>query len=406
MQDEPRTPTRERAPRSGRTVALAIVGVAVLVWAGLLALVGLSGDDEAQSAGTTTAAATRTTQPEPDSARVPRIQGAAERLRAAAIGAPVVVENVERAALPALIDRLQSDNAPDAKLVAATDDALHLMGVLTPDQDYEKIVEGGLSGQVAGIYDPKTDRLYLVTTGTARATDSTVLHEVVHAIQDKRYDLEAVVFRQRPNDGDGATAAQAVAEGDATEVQTRYIEERGAGAALEEFGNALSQLDGVPADQRSLPTFLQRSVEFPYIAGSEFIKRVRAAGGEAAVDRAFKNPPKSTLAIMKPELYLTGKDAPRRVVVRRPAAGFTRTMNTTFGAADLLALTGDSRIAEAWQGGRLAVDRNGANRTLTILIATSNPRALATGLRASLPESATVRVTGSIVTATNTAPVG
>ncbi len=406
---EPDTPHNDRA-QALRALG-ALVGVAALVVAMLGVLVwqypSPARSRVAQPAGTTsttvaTTAAASTTSAMPDDSRVPAIQADAERLRAATLGAPVAVEHLDRGGLKQLLDRLiaEDDNPAQAK---ATDDALHLLGLLTPAQDLETITRAGLDAQIAGLYDPKTDKLYVVDGTKVQATQSTLLHEIVHAVQDKRYDLEGTIFKSRPTDADGQSAAQAVAEGDATEVQMRYIQEGGLGVALDELGGSIGLISEAPRSGLTMPDFLQRGATFPYITGSEFIAAVRKKGGEKAVDRAFRNPPKSTLAIMKPGIWLTGHDTPTAVTLPRPTTGATRTLSTTFGAADLWAMLNDRTLAESWRGGRLAVDRTGARAAMTLVIASVRPLDLAAGLRKLLPPTARVTVTGAIVTATNAA---
>lgn len=339
-----------------------------------------------------------------DSVRIPDLQSEAEELRAITLGAPVTAVRLDRERLGALIKEI-SERDPDPATSGGADDALHLIGALTRAQSLEQIMTKGLEGQVAGLYDPDTDKLYLIRTKGFDATDSTIVHEIVHALQDHRYDLDTLM-KSDPADSDGETAAQSVVEGDATEVQSRWIERAGLAAALAELSGTMGQLAGTSADSLALPQFLQRSLEFPYMSGSEFVKAVRADGGERAVDRAFRHPPRTTLAIMKPELYLRGRDAPEPVAAPPTVPGSRRVFNTTFGAADLWALIGDESLAETWLGGRIVVDRDGARGTMHLALLSSRPRQVAVALRTQLPRTAKVDVEGKLVTATNAGPLG
>jgi len=340
----------------------------------------------------------------PDSVRIPDLQAQSEELREISLGRPVDATRLERERLGALIKEI-SERDPDPSLSKGADDALHLIGALEGEQSLEAIMEKGLEAQVAGLYDPKTDRLYLIRTAEFDATDSTIVHEIVHALQDHRYDLDALI-RPNPSDADAQTAAQSVAEGDATEVQTRYIQRAGAAAALSELSGTLGQLSGASPDQILLPRFLQRSMEFPYTSGAEFVRAVRDAGGEDAVDRAFRTPPRTTLAIMDPQRYLSGRDAPVAVPVPPVEPGSRRVFDTTFGAADVWALIGDRRVAESWRGGRITVDRIGNRRQMHLAIVAESPGVLAAALRTSLPGSATVEVRGRTVVATSAQSLG
>ena len=50
---------------------------------------------------------------------------------------------------------------------AAWDDALHLLGVLKPDQRLEQVERSELTGQVAGLYVPASGRLYVLGSAGA-----------------------------------------------------------------------------------------------------------------------------------------------------------------------------------------------------------------------------------------------
>jgi hypothetical protein len=75
-------------------------------------------------------------------------------------------------------------------------------------------------------------------------------------------------------------------------------------------------------------------------------------------------------------------------------------VDTTFGAEDLVALTGDSALARRWRGGRLVVDRlpTGATRTRVLLAVRGNRVEVVLALAKALPRSA--RVGGTVVPGT------
>jgi len=92
-----------------------------------------------------------------------------------------------------------------------------------------------LTGQVAGLYVPQSGRLYVLGSGGA-APRSVIAHEVTHALQDEHFHLTRGAFAPHPRDHDGELAAQALVEGDATEVQSRYIATLSAGDVIGELG--------------------------------------------------------------------------------------------------------------------------------------------------------------------------
>ena len=144
-----------------------------------------------------------------------------------------------------------------------------------------------------------------------------IAHEVVHALQDEHFKLTRGPFAPRPRDHDGELAAQALVEGDATEVQTRYVASLSALDLIGELGADARRACHRGVAAGGVP-FLQRQLEFPYTAGQEFVRALRARGGQRLLDRAFRHPPRTTAAVLDPARYLAGDPPPRRVV-RLPA---------------------------------------------------------------------------------------
>jgi hypothetical protein len=269
---------------------------------------------------------------------------------------------------------------------AGWDEALHLLGVLKPGQSLEEVERRELAGQVAGLYVPRGARLYVLGTGGS-APRSVIAHEVVHALQDEHFKLTRGPFAPRPRDHDGELAAQALVEGDATEVQSRYVAGLSPIDLIGELGRTLGALPrGTSA---GTAPFLQRELVFPYTAGQEFVRALRARGGLRLLDRAFRHPPRTTAAVLDPARYLAG-DPPAQAV-RLPAASYR--FATSFGAQDLVALTGERGLARNWLGGRLGV----GSRGLDLRLVTRAAAAAAAALRRALPGSAAVAFRGRLV---------
>jgi hypothetical protein len=274
----------------------------------------------------------------------------------------------------------------DPRNDAAWDDALHLLGVLGRGQSLAAIERQELTAQVAGLYVPQSGRLYVLGSGGA-APRSVIAHEVTHALQDEHFQLTRGAFAPHPRDRDGQLAAQALAEGDATDVQSRYVAQLSPAALVGELARTLGSL---PADTGPGPVaFLQRELLYPYAAGEAFVRALRGRGGQRLLDRAFRHPPRTTAAVLDPARYLAGDPPARRVVLpqRRYA------LATTFGAEDLVALTGKDGLARGWLGGRLGIGPQG----LQLRLATRGAEAVAAALKEVLPARATVASNGQLV---------
>jgi hypothetical protein len=318
----------------------------------------------------------------------------AQTLRGLRLLHPLQVHVLGQRAMAAALHRAETAS-PDPTSAPPWDDALHLLGVLRPQQRLAAVMAAELQGQVAGFYDPSTKTLDVLRAGGG-APPSVVVHETTHALQDQHFNLSAGAFHERAADADGALAAHSLAEGDAVDVQDRYLIQAGLVAQVEEGLSALGQLAGRTGP--GIPPYLERRLLFPYAAGQPFVAALRQRGGERLVNRAFRHPPRTTAAILFPARYLAGNPPGVAVAVPAPHAGERRTLRTTFGAGDLDALTGEIPVARLWLGGVLAVDRAPGHRALWLRVAASAPRRVAAALRHVLPPRDSVSVAGRTVT--------
>lgn len=309
----------------------------------------------------------------------------AEQLRGLGTTQPLAISTLDAAGLRrVVVSELEHERRPRSD--AAWDDALHLLGVLRRGQSLEAVERRALEGQVAGLYVPRNGRLYVLGSGGS-APRSVVAHEVVHALQDEHFHLTRGPFASRPRDHDGELAALALIEGDATEVQSRYVAALSPLDLLSELGRTLGAIPS--GEAASDVPYLQRRLIYPYTAGQEFVRALRARGGQRLLDRAFRHPPRTTAAVLDPARYLAGDPPPQPVAL--PAGTFT--FSTTFGAEDLVALTGRERLARGWLGGRLGVGPSG----LHLRLATRGAAAVAAALERVLPSAAAVAFHGQLV---------
>ena len=135
--------------------------------------------------------------------------------------------------------------------------------------------------------------------------------------------------------------------------------------------------------------YLQRELVYPYNAGQEFVKALREQGGQRLLDRAFRHPPRTTAAVLDPSRYLAGD--PPAAKVELPAEKYA--LETTFGAEDLIALTGRDGLARSWLGGRIGVGPRG----LELRLATRRAASVAAALEDVMPAAAAVGFRGQLV---------
>lgn len=169
--------------------------------------------------------------------------------------------------------------------------------------------------QIAGFYDPETGQIYVIAgTGPMGQLERlTYAHEFTHALQDQHFDLEALGLRDDADevyDDEYLSAIQALIEGDATLTERRFMN------TYYSVGDmAMLLQESLEVDTTvlaSAPGILRESLMFPYNYGETFVRALYDAGGQAAVDAAFADPPLSTEHILHPERYRSG-DMPQIV---------------------------------------------------------------------------------------------
>jgi hypothetical protein len=135
------------------------------------------------------------------------------------------------------------------------------------------------------------------------------------------------------------------------------------------------------ADRRFLnafPPILIKSLSFPYTSGVDFVLDLYRDDGFAAIDAAWRDPPRSTEHILHPERYRAG-DEPQIVAL----APLTETLGDGWELVDedilgefflreyldqQLATTLARRVAEGWGGDRYAVYWNEAEDALVMAL--------------------------------------
>jgi hypothetical protein len=256
------------------------------------------------------------------------------------------------------------DRSEPARARAVEEELLELLGLLPPGSSLRK-EEASLFGEgVAGYYDPRTGRLKVVAgsgTSTRALTETTLAHELTHALEDQRFHL--LDDQSSAGGDDGALARLALVEGTATEIMTRYA------ARYIPRGELLaSALGSAFAPTGDLPPFEETQTVFPYVAGQAFVSYLlgRAGGRWALVDDAEKlRPPASTEQVMHPERYLRA-DQPKPVrIAAGPVlgAGWTRVHAGSWGefaTRELLADGGGGgaeAAAAGWGGDRVELWR-------------------------------------------------
>jgi hypothetical protein len=218
---------------------------------------------------------------------------------------------------PGLIARVKDHVTRELPPEAIRDEglALQLFGFIPTKFDYEAAEYALLQDQLAGYYEPADGTMYMAADLGDEEAEATLAHELVHALQDQRWNLEQR-SKYRPGDGDHSEVVSALAEGDATSAMFDVMIAR---AAPGTGKTAVDLPDDVFAEQiragmndgpgAGAPHVMRTSLAAPYIYGTLFVHALRRRGGWDAVNRAWDDPPTTTEQILHMDKWLAHEAA-------------------------------------------------------------------------------------------------
>lgn len=141
--------------------------------------------------------------------------------------------------------------------------------------------------KLAGWYEIDTARLVLVEGRSEAFSRGALTHELLHALQDQNWNL--LSLQQQALTTDQKRALEGLIEGEAML------------AVAELLDYDFEQHTRLPATGPIERSRYEKI--FNYGSGLKFVNWLRSKGGWAAVDQAWKNPPRSTAQVLHPEGY-------------------------------------------------------------------------------------------------------
>jgi hypothetical protein len=159
--------------------------------------------------------------------------------------------------------------------------------------DSQEAISETQSSSVAGFYSPRNDAITIITPSpdSPRIDNATLVHELVHALQDQHYDLTSEKYRGETQDGD--LAIDGAVEGDAKYVELLYRDRCGVEwecvATPAAAGGGGAGGSGGGPNLGILLTIFQ-----PYSDGPVYVHDRVQEGGWEAVDELLEDPPEST----------------------------------------------------------------------------------------------------------------
>ena len=200
--------------------------------------------------------------------------------------------------------------------------------VVGQDRDATTVLDEGFAGNVQGYYSLRDDQIVIVSDAAQPTIDkNTLVHELVHALQDQRFGIEYNAETTDANQG-----YESVVEGPAELVEELYFKRCDTEWSCVRPGDAAGSSDLEPG--------IELQVLVPYVQGKAFVDTVRGQDGWEAVDELHERPPESSTQVIHPEKYPDMEPA-NVTVADRSTDAWSR-----LGASDiaqLLGVAGDRR---------------------------------------------------------------
>lgn len=221
---------------------------------------------------------------------VSRSMARVEYLREREFDEDVAVEIISREDLN---DRFEQDDHPTdfRTFDNGKFEALFMVG---SDTDSLQVQQENAGASILGFYEPDNDTIKMVAEdGTLRIDDETTLgHELEHALQDQLWNLSAITAETR----DSFNGKNSLVEGDASLLDSMYGERCGAEWECLSTGN-----DGL--SQSDLHYGIYFMEFFRYADGEVFVTHHYDRGGWDAVDAMFEAPPDTAVEVIYPDRY-------------------------------------------------------------------------------------------------------
>jgi hypothetical protein len=186
-------------------------------------------------------------------------------------------------------------------------------GLIPPDYDLRRLFVDLMEEQIAAYYDPVSKVMVVGDWLPPEQQQAALMHELVHALQDREISLEAFVT-PRAGQGDQLLARQALIEGEAVALMLNLL--------LKAQGLELNSLPDLGAVRSavvagtvgpaiaSAPKFLRELLIFPYVDGLNFVFQWSKRQPWSAMPALYRDPPRSTAQILRPEKRLVTREDP------------------------------------------------------------------------------------------------
>jgi hypothetical protein len=230
--------------------------------------------------------------------RVQKYVDFVEKERGLHFAHPVYVDFLSDAAFTKQVtsgrDELSDDDAKELDQYAGM---LRALGLVEGDVDLFG-QSNELHGKgIIGFYSYEDERLRIRGTEITPAVESTIVHELTHALQDQNFDLGARFEElDKADDANSSAAAsgfRALVEGDARRIEGVWRDQlsKKERAALDKEQRAGQR--GFEQNAKDVPEVMVTMLAAPYELGQALLAVAVQQGGDSAVDDLFRSPPRT-----------------------------------------------------------------------------------------------------------------
>jgi hypothetical protein len=185
---------------------------------------------------------------------------------------------------------------------------LRAVGVTSGPLDLKAALDQVNDAGTLAYYDPNDQTVRIRGTQMTVGLRVTLAHELTHALQDQHFHIGRLL--DEAEDSGQADARRALAEGDASRIEDRYVKDELSAAEQDEYHAELQgEIDRSEEDTGGVPDFLAAAFSAPYALGPPFVQLLEDHGGNRGVDEGFHRPPSTEEHLFDPASYLAHEGA-------------------------------------------------------------------------------------------------
>ena len=210
------------------------------------------------------------------------------------------------------------DRKYPAAEVQAEQKAMIAWGLVPADFDLRTFFLDLMEEQAAAYYDPVAKVMVLADWLTPEQQEAALLHELVHALQDREIPLDRFIAPSRGR-GDQLLAREALIEGEAVALSLDLVL-KSQGLDLQKVPD-LASVQQLIATQSAgpvidrAPRYIKDLLLFPYTHGLAFVHQWRQRQPWSAMSTLYRDPPRSTTQILHPAKLFDQRQDPLAITL-------------------------------------------------------------------------------------------